>query len=151
MKHPGGRPKAFKTPAALWRAACKYFEYTKANPIYKQQYIRSIGRVVPIPKEVPFSQLGLCLHIGISQDTFRNYLKKPEYKEYYHTARRIRTTIRADQFGGAVVGIYSARIISWELGLYDRRCVEYTRPTPEPDSLEAVEQRLKELRQQHGP
>ena len=64
-----GRDKLFATPDLLWQAACEYFEWCDKHPWYKSEAIKngkSVGKIVKIPTERPYSLMGFLVYIGTS-------------------------------------------------------------------------------------
>lgn len=118
-----GRKKLFKSPQDFLDKAYKYFEWADANPWYKNEAIKGgelAGTIIKIPIQRPYSLKALCLFIGITENTFRNYEKNDNYKVFFSVFSHIRDIIENNQMEGATVGTYNANIIARILGLVDK-------------------------------
>ena len=105
-----GRHKKFNTPEELWQAAGTYFKHC-ITPVPTP--VCRYNKVVEVPKMLPMSLKGLCLHIGICN---LNYYKTiPEYDKIME---RIANTIYVHNFNGAATGILNGRIIAGTLRRY---------------------------------
>lgn len=121
----GGAEKVFATPQALLEVFKEYVEWQIAHPWYKSEWKN--GKIVQIPCGVPFTMMGFCLRVGISQayfDSFEKQLKKdhPHYDAFIEVIHIIKSSIRKQKFDGAAVGAFNARFISYDLGMiYDHQ------------------------------
>lgn len=113
-KH-GPRPK-FETPEALWEACLEYFQWVIENPLHEQKAFAHQGTVVTaeLEKMRAMTVAGLCLHLGISEQTWYEWEKDEGLSEVASRARRV---IYAQKFEGAAAGLLNANIIARELGL----------------------------------
>ena len=115
-----GREKLFETPALLWEEACKYFKYVDDNPWddfkWKDRAYRNE------PRKIPYSMIGLCLYLGVSEGYFRAYkCQNPKNADAYITViDNIKQVVQSQQFNGASAGYFKENIISRMLGLVDR-------------------------------
>lgn len=119
-----GTDKMFTTPDDLWVKACEYFDWCDANPWHKTDFIRSgdsAGTIVRLETARPYTIQGLCLYLGMSDDTFANYSQKEGYEAYFAICKRIRQVIYTQKFEGAAVGAFNANIIARDLGLVDKK------------------------------
>lgn len=138
-KNPG-RKKIYQTEEELTDKINEYFEYMENNPILEEdiinrtwveweEYENEEGKTKtrkithPYSKAVkqirrPFTQKGLCLYLGISEDTYRTYRQNPEFNEVITRADDI---IFNQKFEGATVNLFNANIIARDLGLIDRK------------------------------
>ncbi len=124
-----GRKKAFKTPAELWTAACKYFKHVDDNPWIKNEVIKTgtdAGKILEVPTARPYTIHGLCLFIGITRQALDNYGKKDEYKAYFAVVEQIREVCYTQKFEGATVGTFNSNIIARDLGLVDKQHTEHS-------------------------
>lgn len=110
-----GRGRSIKTPDELWEKAADYFKHVIENPIIAQEN-KGTKNVNQVEFIRPFTQEGLCRHLNISQQTYRNLRKKKEFIEVVHA---IDLHIRNQKFEGAAIGIFSHNIIARDLGLRD--------------------------------
>lgn len=115
-----GQPRIFKTPDDLWNAAVKYFEWIDDNPIYEAKPMTDGGSIEMqyLPKLHAMTKEGLCVHMGISFQTFEDYRARPEYLE---VTKLIESVIREQKFAGASAGQLKENIIARDLGLTDKK------------------------------
>jgi hypothetical protein len=114
-----GRKPIFETPEALLTAACEYFEWTEANPLYECKAFAYQGSVVTenLPKMRAMTIGGLCLFLDISQQAWSEYKNREGFGE---VTKQIDETIRNQKFQGAAADLLNANIIARDLGLADR-------------------------------
>ena len=112
-----GREKIFNSPDVLWEEACKYFDWCDKNPWIKEDWVGKDAERVERKTQRPYTIGGLCLFLDIDEQTFDNYGKKVEYKDFFGIITRIRNVIYTQKFEGAAVGAYNASIIARDLGL----------------------------------
>ena len=115
-----GKPRSY-TPETLGPAAAEYFQFCIDNPILVTDFRGKDVVKVDLPKPRVFTQVGLCVHLGICEDTFRNYSKDARY---FEVTRAIKDTIYRNKFEGATAGVYSHNIIARDLGLADKQQIE---------------------------
>lgn len=113
-----GRPKTY-TPTTLLTAANKYFEWCLKNPLKEQQVFHFKGSITKttVNKMRPFTLEGLCNHLKIVVNTYKNYEKEAEFLT---VATRIRQVIENQQFEGAAAGFLNPSIVARKLGLADK-------------------------------
>jgi hypothetical protein len=117
-----GNPPMFNNPQELLKVAVEYFTWCDNNPIMVTEVYGKDAKMMEIPKARAFTIHGLCLHANMSIDTFYKYEKEyPEYKEVYAF---IRSTMFAQKFEGAAVGMFNPNIIARDLQLVDKKEVE---------------------------
>lgn len=118
------KEKTFSGPEELWIKAIEYFQWCDENPWYKNDPVKAgdhFGETVKTPTQRPYTISGLCLFLGISQDTLLNYEKKEGYEAYFGITRAIKEIIYTQKFEGAAVGAFKENIIARDLGLVDKR------------------------------
>jgi len=117
--HKRGRPPVFETPKDLWQAAIEYFEWADSNPLWETKPFAYQGEITdaPIAKMRAFTLNGLCLHAGITDDTWRNYKAKPDF---LGVCTQIEQAIREQKFTGAAADLLNPAIIARDLGLADK-------------------------------
>ena len=126
-----GAPKGNKyaegkklTPEELAIGAAEYFKACDEKKWFKNEAIKSgdrAGEIIQIPISTPYTIRGLCVHLGITRQTFLNYDKD---KKYFEVCKRVRDKIETNQVEGAVNGSYNAAIVARLLGLADKQEVE---------------------------
>lgn len=114
-----GKPKKFKTPAALWKAACAYFKWIEDNPIWEQQLVTNRGEYtrVNVPHMHAMTIVGLCLHMGTTKSTYRSYRTKEGYED---VCKKIDAIIYEQKFAGAAANMLNHSIIARDLGLKEK-------------------------------
>lgn len=118
------------TPQRLLKQAYKYFDWCKKNPLQRREILKSgsqAGTIVLVDVERPYTLVGLCNHLGISEKTFTQY----EVDEAYASiASHIREVIVQDLLESALVDSYNPTIIARMLNLTQRQdenaCSELT-------------------------
>lgn len=118
-----GRQKTFKKPEDLWTAAVAYFEWCENNPLYEERGFAFQGSVTreKFSKMRAMTVQGLCLHLGITPNTFRLYRSEKGYEEYHETADRIMDVIYEQKFTGAAAELLNPNIISRDLNLAEKQ------------------------------
>ena len=115
-----GNNKTYK-PDELWEAACTYFQWCEDNPWTQAIPVKAgpqFGQTVTASTPRPFTLKALCIHLGITFQTFLNYETDNEYSD---TCSNIKDIISNQKFEGAAVGIFNSSIIARDLGLTDKR------------------------------
>lgn len=115
-----GREAKFK-PEELLEAAYNYFDWCKETPMYKREVLKGgakAGTVIKVEIDRPYTIVGLCNHVGISEKTFRNY---DEQQDYLPITTHIREVIVQNQLEGALVEAYSPNIVARVLSLTDKQ------------------------------
>ena len=118
-----GRDKIFESPEQFKEAAYEYFEKADENPWLKMEVVKSgenAGQLLPVPTQKPYTIQGLCIFLGITEQTFFNYEKDENYKDFFEVFTHVRNIIENQQMEGATVGAYNANIIARKLGLTDK-------------------------------
>ncbi len=112
-----GKEKIFDNPETLWNLALDYFDWCIENPLCKLVYFRHRGEMIEVETEVlrPFSVTGLCIHLGISRQTFLNYSKKEVYRDYFEVCELIRDVIFDYNLSGALVRLIKPCVVAREL------------------------------------
>ncbi len=92
---PAGRPRKFKTAAALRRAADRYFDSISYVQDVKD-LLNMAGEPVKLLRYVqPPTVTGLCLHLGIDRSTWQNYGDESRDPETAAVVRYVRQRIEA--------------------------------------------------------
>lgn len=114
-----GRDPIFENPDQLWEAACEYFEWVEANPLWEDKVtsFQGINKHEPIAKMRAMTISGLCLFLDIDQTTWRAYGEK---KDFSRIVTRAEEVIRSQKFAGAAADLLNANIIARDLGLADK-------------------------------
>lgn len=120
-----GRNPIFKNPDDLWTAACEYFEWVQANPLYEDKVNFHQGQAVheAIPKMRAMTIQALTFFLDISDETWANYCSN---KDFIGITTRIKKVIYSQKFEGAAADMLNSNIIARELGLSDKVQNEHT-------------------------
>lgn len=112
-----GKGKIIENPQVLIDLACGYFEWCTENPLYRVECFQYRGKVtkVKVPCHRPLSLRGLCLHIGISYQTFLNYSAKESYRDYFEVCEYIRNVCFVQNFCLAAAGLANPCIVARQL------------------------------------
>lgn len=113
----GRKPKT-ESPATLWAACVKYFEFLEDNPLMGYESVKFQGVATNHP--VPFMRAptlqGLQIFLGISHTTWGNW---KERKGFLAVMGRVEQTLYDWKFQGAAAGLLNANIIARDLKLTD--------------------------------
>lgn len=114
-----GRNPIFASPDDLWNAACEYFEWVEANPLYEDRIVTYQGVTThePVAKMRAMTSAGMCLFLDISRQAWDDYRKR---KDFLAVTTRIEDVIRSQKFAGAAADLLNANIIARDLGLADK-------------------------------
>lgn len=114
-----GRNPIFASPDDLWDAACEYFEWVDANPLYEDKVtsFQGVNTHEPIAKMRAMTVAGLCLFLDISRQGWDEYRKR---QDFLAVTSRIDDVIRSQKFAGAAADLLNANIIARDLGLADK-------------------------------
>ena len=119
------KPRATRTGKAriekaehLWRAACRYFDWTENTPLKDMEAIKFQGEVkfVEVPKMRLMTIDSLLLFLGLDDEAWHQ-LKQD--KHYTSTISRIERVIKTQNLAGATVGIFNPTLVARELGFSD--------------------------------
>lgn len=119
-KRAGDKPK-FETAEQLWEACAGYFEWVEANPLQEDRLVTYMGHAThePVDKMRAMTIEGLCLHIGVTNTTWREWrLHRADLAEVVEVVEMI---IRTQKFEGAAADLLNVSIIARDLGLADRQ------------------------------
>lgn len=101
-------------PDKFWDSACEYFKFCEDNPLTEIVFVGKEGRPEEVAKMRAMTIQGLCFFLDISDETFFNLEKKPEF---LGIITRIRRVIFTQKFEGAAAGLLNSSIIARELKL----------------------------------
>ena len=101
-----GKKKIFRSPESLLNEAYDYFQWCVDNPLHRTMYSKYRGKTIKWQTtELNCVSIGgLCLHLGISRQTFLNYSSKEAYRDYFEVCEHIADLIYMKQFMRAAVG-----------------------------------------------
>jgi hypothetical protein len=146
-----GRDKLFATPELLWDAACEYFEWCEANPLYKSEAktvnigdFKSKVEIVELPLLRAFTIHGLCRY----WDCNTVYLNQFEAsladktddlsKDFSKVVTRVRDILYEQKFSGAASGLLNPNIIARDLGLADKKELDHKGIPPQTVTYQVV-------------
>lgn len=121
-----GRPRKYETSADLWNACLDYFQWVEDNPLWEAKLVSFQGEstIEKIPKMRAMTLGGLTVHLGICDDTWRNW-RSPEH-DFFGITREVDEIIREQKFSGAAAELLNPNIIARDLGLTDKTSTEHT-------------------------
>lgn len=119
-----GRDKIFESPESLWQEATEYFQWCDDNPWKEKDWVGKDAEQIYRETPRPYTLSGLCVYLDCEEQTFRNYGKAEEYKDFFGVYTRIEQIIRTQKFEGAATGFFNANIIARDLGLSDKQTVD---------------------------
>lgn len=148
-----GRNPIFATPADLWDAACQYFEWVDANPLYEDKLVTFQGAAIhePVAKMRAMTISGLCIFLDIGRRTWDEYRERPDFLPVVTRAEEI---IRDQKFSGAAADLLNASIIARDLGLADKQ--DHTSsdgsmtPRSDMDRLKAIQELASRAKRSTG-
>lgn len=110
----------YKTPEHLARDCMSYFQWSDANPLMEERIASDGGSPVhvKVAKARPYTLAGLCLHLGISRETWINW--REQRSDLSEVIRAVDDAIYRQKFDGAGAGLFNANIIARDLGLVDK-------------------------------
>jgi hypothetical protein len=120
LRESHGRELEYSNPEELLSEIVRYFEWCDQHPWNRNEAIKSgdkVGTTVAVPTARPYTISGLCIHLGISFKTWKEYGKR---QDFLHIITRAEEIIETQQFEGAAVGAFNANIIARKLGLSDK-------------------------------
>ena len=115
-----GRPRKYETPVHLWMAACEYFEYNDANPLEKNEAVKSgdmAGMIIAVPVRRPYTKVGLASFTGLTAGYVKELKQDPEFSTVMEL---IDSVIETQQVEAAIAGLANPLIVSRLLGLTDK-------------------------------
>jgi hypothetical protein len=114
-----GRPLIFKTPEDLWSACCAYFEWVDKHPLKEAKPFSYEGKITiaRVDKMRAMTIGGLCLFLGITRTTWKEYGDREDFSAIVTRAEEI---IRTQKFEGAAAELLNPNIIARDLGLADK-------------------------------
>lgn len=120
-----GRNPIFATPDDLWTAACEYFEWVDANPLYEDKVtsFQGVNTHEPVAKMRAMTISGLCLFLDIDQTTWKDYGTKEGFSRIVTQAEEV---IKSQKFAGAAADLLNPNIIARDLGLTDKSQTDVT-------------------------
>jgi len=115
-----GRNPIFDDPEKLRSACFEYFQWIEENPILEEKIFHFQGRITRTHsnKMHMMTISGLCLFLDISDETWSNYRRNPDFVGIVTEAERI---IANQKLSGSAADMLNANIVCREMGLRDRQ------------------------------
>lgn len=115
-----GRDKIFSTPEMLRESCLEYFQWVEEHPLYESKAFHNQGEITyaELPKMRAMTMSGLCIFLGICQNTWTNYKQDNDLLRVIKEAEQI---IYTQKFTGASADLLNANIIARDLGLAERK------------------------------
>lgn len=113
-----GKDRKF-TPEQLREKIAGYFQWAKDNPIIEYKAFASQGEILyaTIPKMRALTIRGLCVYIGVAEQTWNEWRRDKVYPAIQAWADSV---IFEQKLSGAAAGVLNASIIARDLGLVDK-------------------------------
>lgn len=115
--------KKYETGAELFEKALDYFKAVNDNPM-KETKVFGSGIRIEVDLQIPYTLAGLCVFLGISQNTFSSYRKLDQREDasidelsVCDAANKIMDIIFSQKIEGASSGKFNHAIVALELGL----------------------------------
>jgi len=127
MRSKHGRDKLFASPELLWQAACQYFEWVEANPLYDTKAFAYQGEVTTkgVPRMRAMTLSGLCFYLHCNEAYFRNFKIQCADDEDFNTViSEIEQVIYNQKFTGAAADLLNANISARDLGMTDKQSLD---------------------------
>lgn len=120
-----GRDGIWSTPDDLLADCIGYFEWLEKNPLFEDKISAYQGVVTheAVAKMRAATLDGLQIHLGITDNTWRNYRANPDF---FRVVEYTEKAIRQQKFAGAAADLLNANIIARDLGLRDNVQAEHT-------------------------
>ncbi len=114
-----GRKTIFKDSNELWDKCVGYFEWVVENPLLEEKLFHASGQITraTVSKMRAMTQNGLCLYLGIGEQTWRDYREREAFSE---VTERVDHIIKEQKFTGAAADLLNPVIIARDLGLSEK-------------------------------
>lgn len=134
QKNPVGRPKIFKHPDEIYAHFEQYKQWSKENPILKEDYVGKDADRVERKLQRPLTWFGFEIflrkrNVCDNLDDYRHN-KNEAYGEFSNILRAIEKEIYENKYSGAAVGIFQQNIIARDLGLVDKKETDFKASKP---------------------
>jgi len=123
LREKHGRDYLFKTPEALWEAACGYFQWCDEHPVVKVVRGPRSLPVLALPKLRAYTLKGLYVYLGCGDKYFNHFEAQLAGKsdevseEYLLVISLIRDVVYEQKFTAAAAGELNPGLIARELSL----------------------------------
>ena len=133
-----GRTPIFDNHEDLWDACLQYFTWVEDNPLKEEKPFQFMGKIVKndVSKMRAMTIGGLCIFLGICQNTWANYKKN---EDFLRVTRQAEEIIRDQKFSGAAASLLNPNIIARDLGLKDASSKEISGPDGGPIEVTGIE------------
>lgn len=115
------RAKYINSPEEMWNHFTDYVQHEAKHPLHKREYVGKDGIEVDTPLAVPITMEGFECYLadkGILKDLCDYKANRDgKYSDYISVMKRIASNCFVQNFKGAAVGLWNARLISMKLGL----------------------------------
>ena len=120
-----GQPPCFNSPQEMLERAIEYFKWCEDNPLDEHKIFAQQGTIIDgeVKHKRPYTQAGLCVYLGISEQTWRNY--RDSNPAYFEVTKLITDAMYEQKFSGASAGIFNSNIIARDLGLKDKSEIDH--------------------------
>lgn len=124
-----GRKKLFESAELLKEEIQVYFNWCDSNPWWRNEPIKSgekAGETMKIKIARPYTISGMCLYLDASESFWKNFRKNTNLsQDFLSVIEWAEEVIRTQKFEGAAVGTFNANIIARDLGMVDKKEVDF--------------------------
>lgn len=120
IRKTSGRDPIFSSPEQMWEDCRAYFHWVEDNPLIEMKPFAYQGVVVqePVAKMRAMTIGGLCIYLGIDEQTWANYRAK---EDFFGIVSQVEKIIYEQKFTGAAADLLNSNIIARDLGLSDKK------------------------------
>jgi hypothetical protein len=119
-------------------ACYEYFEHTESRKWVTKDWVGKDAFEVNREVETPFSLAGLCLYVRASRHWW-NEFRKVAKEDFLEVITHVEEIIYTQKFEGAVVGVFSASIISKDIGLVEKKDLDIGNKGDTPFKWEIID------------
>lgn len=116
-----GPKPIFSNPEDLWAACLGYFDWVDENPMIDSKVVPGKG-VMSVPRDRPPTLAGLCVHLGISRNTWADW--RQNRSDLMGVVTRVDEMIYDDHVTGGMTERYNPNLTARITGLTDKSEVD---------------------------
>ena len=117
-----GRKKLWEDPDVLQEACEEYFDYVVSTPLQEEQVLSRMGNpnFIKVDKMRTMSIQGLCVFLGITRPTWKNYCDHEDYEAFFGVTAYVEQVMYDYKLTGASAGLLNPSILARDLKLSDK-------------------------------
>ena len=119
-----GRKRIFNDTTEIIDKLDEYLEDCRNNPIEYQEMIKGgnrSGEIVLMSKPQIPTLKGFCIYLGITYQTFSNYRKDENYKDFFETFTYVSDILENEMLKNSVTGQANPMLAARLLGLKEKQ------------------------------